>query len=180
MVANITEELDLLLRWNEAGDETIVHFSLWSSSEFVIKVQTNWRNVLNYQGDLKTSFETTCYGFDLDVFLSKLNDLTTGKNNSAQFSNTGEDFEITFKSKDSFLFAEIRYCHVRVINDVSCDCELVLPIGALQIAEATQLANSIRDILRLLKVDCRSLHELPHHFHSPNFAVLLISNSHGV
>jgi hypothetical protein len=161
MVATITEELDLLLRWNEAGDETIVRFSLWSSSEFVIKVQTNWKNWLNYQGDFKTSFETTCYGYDVDVFLSKLNDLTTGKNNSAKFSNTGEDFEITFNSKGNFLFAEIRYRHVREIKDVSCDCELILPIGVLQIGEASQLANSIREILNLLKVDCRSLHELP-------------------
>jgi hypothetical protein len=162
MVANITEELDLLLRWNEAGDETIIRFSLWSSSEFIIKVQTSWRNWLNYQGNLKTSFETTCYGYDLNVFLSQLNDLTTGKSNSAQFINTGEDFVMIFKPQNGFLFAEIRYRHVREINDVSCDCELLLPIGVLQITEASQLANSIREILHLLKVDCRSLFELPH------------------
>jgi hypothetical protein len=163
MHATVTDDLELVLRWYDGGEST-VRFSLASSSEFTISCRVSWRGTLNYQGDVSISFETMCYGFDLERFRVELRRLDEGSVESASFLNTGGDFEIRIAPHDHYgrrvLLTEWRYRHYRsVIRDVSCDSELVLHVGAAE--DLLWTAKSIGELIRLLDVDCRGLFELP-------------------
>ena len=162
MQATVTDDLELALRWHDGGEST-VRFALASSSEFTITCRVSWERGLNYQGKAAVSFDTMCYGHDLEHFRFELRRMTEGGAESACFLNTGGDFEIRIAPHERMgrrvLLTELRYRHYRLVGDVSCDSEFVLPVGTAQ--DVQQTATAIGEIIRLLKVDCRSLFELP-------------------
>lgn len=163
MQATVTEDLELVITWYDAG-ESSVRFSLASNSEFIVSCRVNWEGTLNYQGNTSISFETMCYGYDLESFRLKLCRLAEGVEESACFVNTGGDFEIHVHPHEKYgriyLLTEWRYRHCRCLaRDVTCDSELVLPVGAVE--DLMRTAKAIAEIIRLLDVDCRSVCELP-------------------
>lgn len=162
MQATVTEDLELVLRWHDNGEST-VRFAIASGSEFTVTGNVCWERGLNYQGNTRISFQTMCYGQDLDQFGFELRRLTQGGAESARFLNTGGDFEIRVTPHESMgrrvLLSELRYRHLRIIGDVSSDSELVMPVGPAE--DLCRTAEAIREILRLFQVDCRSLFELP-------------------
>jgi hypothetical protein len=162
MHATVTEDIELVFRWCENGEAT-VRFALVSSSEFSIYVNVQMNSDLNYQGMAMAAFETCCYGCDLKQFGLELTKLAQGGTKSARFINTGGDFEIRIEPREQdgrcVMFSELRYSHSRSIDEVWCHAELVLPVGSL--VNAQQVATSIEEMIRLSKVDCRTLFELP-------------------
>ncbi len=165
MQALITEVFDLVLRWRDGdGSESTVQFSLANNSEFITRVHVLWNRELNYQGALTVSFETMCYGQDLLRFQDELLRMVNGTSTSARFANTGEDFEIRIaqhggKGQRTTMLTELRYRHHRTVGDLLSPGELVLPIGVAQ--ELAETAKAIKETLRILKVDCRGLFDLP-------------------
>jgi hypothetical protein len=155
MNATVTDDLELVLRWWDGGEST-VHFALASSSEFTISCRICWKPDLNYQGEARVAFQTMCYGHDLDQFASGLRSLSEGSSGVARFHNTGGDFEIHIAPHErmgqQILLSQLFYRHYRLLSDVSCDSELILPVGVTEDVQGT--ARAIREILRLLKVDC--------------------------
>ena len=158
MQANVTDDLELVLRWRDGGEST-VRFALASSSEFTVTVHVCRERGLNYQGDTTIALQTMCYGHDLDRFSAELRSMVQGAAASARFINTGEDFEIRIAPHERdgrrVTMSELRYRHH---SDVG-DSELVLPVGTAE--DLLQTATAITEIIRLLKVDCRSLFDLP-------------------
>ncbi|MEQ2005216.1 MAG: hypothetical protein ABMA26_00350 [Limisphaerales bacterium] len=161
MQATVTDDLDLVLRWHDGG-ETIVRFSLASSSEFTVTCKLFWQRGLHYQGSTTVTFDTMCYGYDLEQFRLELSKMAKGEADSARFLNSGEDFEIRIEPRERMgchvLCSELRYRHFRLVGDVACDSELVLPVGPAE--DLSRAAEAIRELLRLLQVDCRSLYEM--------------------
>jgi hypothetical protein len=163
MKATVTDEIELLLLWRDGGGEGTVRFMPASSSEFSIAVQVHMDRELNYQGDVNVSFQTMCYGCDLQEFAVELRRLAQGKVESARFFNTGGDFEIRIRQHEHegkrILISELCYRHLRSIKDVPCENQIVLPVGAAE--DVQQAATAVEELIRLLKVDCRNLTELP-------------------
>jgi len=162
MQALVTDDLELVLRWRDSGEST-VRFALASGSEFTISGHVCWERGLNYQGEATATFRTMCYGHDLNQFEVELWKLSQGVAESARFINTGGDLEIRISPREAngchVLLSELRYRQFRLVGDVSCKSEFVLPVGVAE--DVGRTAEAIRDLLRLLKVDCRSLFELP-------------------
>ena len=162
MQATVTDDMELVLRWQENG-ENEVRFALASTSEFTITVHLCWERGLNYQGQVAITFQTCCYGHDLAEFESQLRKLAQGSAESARFLNTGGDFEIRIVPRERngrrIMLSELRYRHYRDIADVVCDSELMLPVGEAE--DVLRSAQAIGEVIRLLKVDCRNLFELP-------------------
>lgn len=164
MQATVTDDLELVLRWHDSGEST-VRFAFASGSEFTVTGNVCLERGLNYQGNTRISFQTMCYGQDLDQFGFELRRLTQGGAESARFMNTGGDFEIRVtptpheRMGRRVLLSELRYRHHRIVGDVSSDSELVMPVGPAE--DLWRTAEAIREILRLFQVDCRSLFELP-------------------
>lgn len=162
MQATVTDDMELVLRWQEHG-ESEVRFALASASEFTIAVHLCWEQGFNYQGQVAITFQTCCYGHDLAAFESQLRKLAQGNAESARFRNTGGDFELRIVPRERnsrrILLSELRYRHYRAIADVACDSELVLPVGEAE--DVLRSAEAIGEVIRLLKVDCRNLFESP-------------------
>ena len=162
MRATITDSLELILYWRDEGESTL-NFALASASEFTISGRIFWNSGLNYQGETTVNFQTMCYGFDLAQFGAELKRLSDEVSSSARFLNTGQDFEIRIAANQSSgrspLISEIRYRHFRSLRDATCRSELILPVGLAEDVSGT--TRAIGEFIQLLKVDCRSLHELP-------------------
>ena len=140
-----------------------MRFALASSSEFNIDARVCWKGRLNYQGEATVSFQTMCYGYELNQFEAELRKLAQGGAESARFLNSGEDFEIRIapheQKGERILLTELRYRHYyRTDGDVPCDIELVLPVGVAE--DVLRTAQAIHEVIRYLKVDCRNLFEL--------------------
>jgi hypothetical protein len=161
MQATVTADFELILRWRDRG-ETTVCFALASPSEFTITTKVCWLSSLNYQGETSVSFQTMCYGYDLDQFAFELRRMSVDRAGSAGFLNTGGDFEIRIVPDERVgkrvLLSEVRYRPCRVVGDVSCKSELVLPVGVAEDVSGT--AQAIVEIIRLLKIDCSHLMQL--------------------
>ena len=157
MRAEITDELDLILSWDDAGRNTI-KWSVCSNCEFEVNVSLHLDSQMNYQGRTCIEFSTTCYAWALRLFADSIEKFVAGTEPKAEYVGS-EDMSITIgekKGQGDFSSATATTCDLdyepfRFIDDVWCSGQINVTLGILTEGEAT--VRSIRQVLNLLKVD---------------------------
>lgn len=164
MNAHVTENFDLVLRWDDEARCEIV-WSPCSNCEFEVTARLWFPPGLNYQGPTRLDFSTTCYAFALRLFAEELDGVVSGKRTTAVYRGS-EDMTIAiqewkgrcdFKNR-TVMVSVLKYEMMRTVNLVACDTEFELIVGKPEDFKGT--AKAINEVISALEMDA-SL-EAPH------------------
>ena len=170
MKAQITDDFDLVLRWDDESRCEVV-WSPCSNCEFEVTARLWFPPRLNYQGPTRLDFSTTCYAYALRFFADELEEFSSGQRPAAEYRGS-EDMTIAiqerrgqcaFKNR-TVIFSVLKYKMMRSVNMVACDTEFELVLGRPDDPKGT--AKAIREVISKLKMD-DSL-EAPQNQNPPN------------
>jgi len=157
MKAHVTENFDLVLRWDDDSKCEII-WSACSECEFKVTAKLWFPPGLNYQGSTLLEFSTTCYAYALRFFAEELDKFVCGDSATAVYRGS-EDMTITIQERHGqadFLSRTIKVCDLRfemfrTINMVACDSAFEVTLGRPE--DARVVAMAIREVMSTLVLD---------------------------
>ena len=157
MKAQVTDDFDLVLRWEDEARCEVV-WSPCSNCEFEVTARLWFPPGLNYQGPTRLDFSTTCYAYALRFFADELEEYSSGQRPSADYRGS-EDMTIALEErrgqcdfKDrTVIVSVLKYEMMRTVNMVVCDTEFELLLGRPEDPKGT--AKAIREVISNLKMD---------------------------
>ena len=172
MKAQVTDNFDLVLRWDDETRCEVV-WSASSESEFEVTAKLWFPPGLNYQGPTRLDFSTTCYAYSLRLFADELDDFASGRRASAEYRGS-EDMTITLTERSgqcdfadrTVVVCVLKYEMMRSVNMVVCESEFDLTLGRPDDPAGT--AKAIREVIASLKLD--DTLDAPHKQRPPNKA----------
>jgi len=157
MKAQITDDFDLVLRWDDEARCEIV-WSACSNCEFEVVAKLWFPQGLNYQGPTSIEFSTTCYAYALRFFADELDEFAAERKATVEYHGS-EDMTIQLQErrgqcgfKDrTVMVSVLKYKMMRSVNMVVCDTEFELALGRPE--DLKGAAKAIRDVISTLKLD---------------------------
>ena len=157
MKAHVTDNFDLVLRWDDEVRCEVV-WSPCSECEFEVMAKLWFPPGLNYQGPAHISFSTTCYAYSLRFFANELEAFAAGRATSAEYHGS-QDMTLTLRERRSqadfaektVVVCDLRYEMIRIVDGIACDMVFELTLG--RPVDAAGAAKAIRGVIASLKMD---------------------------
>ena len=156
MKAQVTDNFDLVLRWDDSRSE--ISWSGCSNCEFEVRAKLWIPGGVNYQGSTKIEFSTTCYAYALRLFAESLERLAGGQQDRASYRGS-EDMEIKILERQGqagcsdrrIMACDLKFDLLRAVDMVWCDNQIEATLGVCEDAEG--VAKAIREVISTLGLD---------------------------
>ena len=157
MKAEITDNFDLILKWNNQSRSRII-WSACSNCEFDVAAELWIPPDVNYQGASKIELHTTCYAFSLSCFADDLDKFVAGDISDFEYNGT-DDMRLMITKRNgqcenvdkSIRACDLRYDFFRTFDGVVCNNVLDLTLGVLE--DPSGCAKAIRSVIQELNID---------------------------